>query len=235
MPDDSTSKPLPANPDVPGGRDYRETVFLPDHRLPHAGGPAASWSPSSWPSGRRATSITPSRKARQAAGAPLFVLHDGPPYANGDIHIGHALNKTPEGLRGPLALRAGLRRRLRARLGLPRPADRVEDRGGGAQGAARPRTRCRPRSSARAAAPTPRTGSSAQSSRVPAPGRAGRLGRTATPPWTSRSEAAIVARVPQGADVGPPLPRLQAGDVEPGGAHGAGRRRGRVPRPELAR
>jgi isoleucyl-tRNA synthetase len=27
------------------------------------------------------------------AGAPTFVLHDGPPYANGDIHIGHALNK----------------------------------------------------------------------------------------------------------------------------------------------
>lgn len=27
-------------------------------------------------------------------GRPKFVLHDGPPYANGDIHIGHALNKT---------------------------------------------------------------------------------------------------------------------------------------------
>jgi len=27
-------------------------------------------------------------------GAPTFVLHDGPPYANGNIHIGHALNKT---------------------------------------------------------------------------------------------------------------------------------------------
>ncbi|MCD7797494.1 MAG: isoleucine--tRNA ligase [Clostridiales bacterium] len=27
-------------------------------------------------------------------GKPLFVLHDGPPYANGNIHIGHALNKT---------------------------------------------------------------------------------------------------------------------------------------------
>lgn len=27
------------------------------------------------------------------AGRPLFVLHDGPPYANGDIHIGHAVNK----------------------------------------------------------------------------------------------------------------------------------------------
>lgn len=27
-------------------------------------------------------------------GSPRFILHDGPPYANGDIHIGHALNKT---------------------------------------------------------------------------------------------------------------------------------------------
>src|SRR5512136_132057 len=27
-------------------------------------------------------------------GKPKYVLHDGPPYANGDIHIGHALNKT---------------------------------------------------------------------------------------------------------------------------------------------
>ncbi len=26
-------------------------------------------------------------------GRPRFVLHDGPPYANGDIHIGHAVNK----------------------------------------------------------------------------------------------------------------------------------------------
>jgi isoleucyl-tRNA synthetase len=28
-----------------------------------------------------------------AKGRPLYVLHDGPPYANGNIHIGHALNK----------------------------------------------------------------------------------------------------------------------------------------------
>ena len=27
------------------------------------------------------------------AGKPTYVLHDGPPYANGNIHIGHALNK----------------------------------------------------------------------------------------------------------------------------------------------
>ncbi|MDE2354648.1 MAG: class I tRNA ligase family protein, partial [Betaproteobacteria bacterium] len=26
------------------------------------------------------------------AGRPRFILHDGPPYANGDIHIGHAVN-----------------------------------------------------------------------------------------------------------------------------------------------
>ncbi|MFH1407314.1 MAG: isoleucine--tRNA ligase [Candidatus Omnitrophota bacterium] len=31
---------------------------------------------------------------KKSAGKPKFVLHDGPPYANGDIHIGHALNKT---------------------------------------------------------------------------------------------------------------------------------------------
>ncbi len=29
----------------------------------------------------------------RTAGRPKFILHDGPPYANGDIHIGHALNK----------------------------------------------------------------------------------------------------------------------------------------------
>ena len=31
---------------------------------------------------------------RQAQKAPTFVLHDGPPFTNGDVHIGTALNKT---------------------------------------------------------------------------------------------------------------------------------------------
>ncbi len=31
--------------------------------------------------------------AQKNAGKPKFILHDGPPYANGDIHLGHALNK----------------------------------------------------------------------------------------------------------------------------------------------
>ncbi|MDM8561581.1 isoleucine--tRNA ligase [Candidatus Parabeggiatoa sp. HSG14] len=33
------------------------------------------------------------RLRQQGEGRPTFVLHDGPPYANGDIHIGHAVNK----------------------------------------------------------------------------------------------------------------------------------------------
>jgi len=34
------------------------------------------------------------RRIREArSGAPRFILHDGPPYANGHIHMGHALNK----------------------------------------------------------------------------------------------------------------------------------------------
>jgi isoleucyl-tRNA synthetase len=33
------------------------------------------------------------RVLEKRQGAPKFILHDGPPYANGDLHIGHALNK----------------------------------------------------------------------------------------------------------------------------------------------
>ncbi len=32
-------------------------------------------------------------RSKNREGAPLFVLHDGPPYANGNIHVGTALNK----------------------------------------------------------------------------------------------------------------------------------------------
>ena len=73
-------------------RDYRETVFLPDTPFPmRAGLPKkepeilAAWA--------EIDLYSAIRKARQDAGAPLYVLHDGPPYANGAIHIGHALNK----------------------------------------------------------------------------------------------------------------------------------------------
>jgi isoleucyl-tRNA synthetase len=71
-------------------RDYRETIFLPQTDFPmRAGLPALE--PRILETWRGLYPRT--RAARQAAKAPLFVLHDGPPYANGAIHIGHALNK----------------------------------------------------------------------------------------------------------------------------------------------
>ena len=66
------------------------------------------------------------RRARE--GAPKYLLHDGPPYANGEIHIGTALNKILKDLVVKSHSMAGLRRALRAGLGLPRPADRAEGR-----------------------------------------------------------------------------------------------------------
>ncbi|MDO1557986.1 isoleucine--tRNA ligase [Brevundimonas sp. 2R-24] len=75
------------NPDEP---DYRSTVFLPETPFPMRGG-LPQKEPlilDQWGDLYGAL-----RKARQSRGAELFVLHDGPPYANGAIHIGHALNK----------------------------------------------------------------------------------------------------------------------------------------------
>ena len=71
-------------------RDYRETIFLPQTPFPMRGG-----LPQLEPRILEATGdlYHRIRAERQAAGSPLFVLHDGPPYANGAIHIGHALDK----------------------------------------------------------------------------------------------------------------------------------------------
>jgi isoleucyl-tRNA synthetase len=70
--------------------DYSKTLFLPQTEFPmRAGLPQRepeilkSWSDIGLYGKLRAA----------AAGRPKFVLHDGPPYANGNIHIGHALNK----------------------------------------------------------------------------------------------------------------------------------------------
>jgi isoleucyl-tRNA synthetase len=76
----------------PAARDYRDTVFLPQTPFPmRAGLPQKEPELlARWAEGDLYEAL---RKARKAAGAPLYVLHDGPPYANGAIHIGHALNK----------------------------------------------------------------------------------------------------------------------------------------------
>ncbi|MBL8541049.1 MAG: isoleucine--tRNA ligase [Betaproteobacteria bacterium] len=70
--------------------DYKSTLNLHDTPFPMRGD-LAKREPAmleSW----RARDVY--RRIREvAAGRPKFILHDGPPYANGDIHIGHAVNK----------------------------------------------------------------------------------------------------------------------------------------------
>ncbi len=70
--------------------DYRSTLNLPDTPFPMRGdlpkrepGWVKEWDEKGI-----------YKKLRDArCGAPKFILHDGPPYANGQIHIGHAVNK----------------------------------------------------------------------------------------------------------------------------------------------
>jgi isoleucyl-tRNA synthetase len=80
----------PAPQTASPGRDYRDTVFLPQTAFPMRGDlpkkePAiiARWAAMDLFGKLRAAS----------AERPVFMLHDGPPYANGHLHIGHALNK----------------------------------------------------------------------------------------------------------------------------------------------
>jgi isoleucyl-tRNA synthetase len=75
--------------------DYSKTLYLPETTFPmRAGLPVkepeilAYWERIGLYGKLRA----------KAAGKPKFVLHDGPPYANGNIHIGHALNKVMKDL-----------------------------------------------------------------------------------------------------------------------------------------
>ena len=70
--------------------DYRSTLNLPDTPFPMRGD-----LPKREPAWAKAWSDQGLYKQLRVArhGQPLFVLHDGPPYANGKLHIGHALNK----------------------------------------------------------------------------------------------------------------------------------------------
>ena len=84
-----TNTPTPA-PETVTKTDYRATLNLPDTPFPMRGdlpkrepGWVKNWEDQGL-----------YKKLRAArAGAPKFVLHDGPPYANGQIHMGHAVNK----------------------------------------------------------------------------------------------------------------------------------------------
>ncbi|XKH60520.1 isoleucine--tRNA ligase [Halomonas sediminis] len=70
--------------------DYKHTLNLPETEFPMRGmlpkrepGRVSQWQDMK----------LYQRLREERAGKPLFVLHDGPPYANGSIHIGHAVNK----------------------------------------------------------------------------------------------------------------------------------------------
>ncbi|CAA7602868.1 Isoleucine-tRNA ligase [Acididesulfobacillus acetoxydans] len=70
--------------------DYRETLNLPETDFPMRGN-LPQREPEilkKWEEDNLYQRILEAR-----AGKPKFILHDGPPYANGDIHLGHALNK----------------------------------------------------------------------------------------------------------------------------------------------
>ena len=70
--------------------DYKNTLNLPDTPFPMRGDLARR--EPQWVADWHEKGVY--RRLRQIAkGRPRFVLHDGPPYANGDIHIGHAVNK----------------------------------------------------------------------------------------------------------------------------------------------
>jgi isoleucyl-tRNA synthetase len=70
--------------------DYKSTLNLPQTDFPMRGN-LAQREPEMLRQWQERKLYQEIRKAR--AGRPRFVLHDGPPYANGDIHIGHAVNK----------------------------------------------------------------------------------------------------------------------------------------------
>jgi hypothetical protein len=65
------------------------------------------------------------RIVAQSKGKPTFILHDGPPFANGDVHMGTA-EQGAEGSHREIEDDGGLSHALHSRLGLPRAADRIQ-------------------------------------------------------------------------------------------------------------
>ncbi|HEX9703319.1 MAG TPA: class I tRNA ligase family protein, partial [Rhodospirillales bacterium] len=70
--------------------DYRNTVYLPKTDFPMKAG-LPQLEPKMLERWQAMNLFA--RQRQMAAGRDKFILHDGPPYANGHLHIGHALNK----------------------------------------------------------------------------------------------------------------------------------------------
>ena len=69
--------------------DYKDTLNLPNTAFPMKGN-LAQREPELLK--RWAESDIYTKLRAHCAGRDKFILHDGPPYANGEIHIGHAVN-----------------------------------------------------------------------------------------------------------------------------------------------
>ena len=151
--------------------DYSKTLYLPQTDFPMRAG-----LPEKEPLlVKRWQDLGMYRRLREdAAGRQNYVLHDGPPYANGHIHIGHALNKVLKDVITRSFQMRGFDFELRAGLGLPRPADRMEDRGTVPRQRQGQGPRCRSTSSGRNAAVC-RPWIKVQTRRVPPARRRGRL------------------------------------------------------------
>ncbi|MEM8798712.1 MAG: isoleucine--tRNA ligase [Pseudomonadota bacterium] len=89
-PTPQTNDPASLEDDQRDPVDYRETVFLPKTGFPMKANLANR--EGEWLSLWKSLDLY-KRLREDAKGRPKYTLHDGPPYANGDIHIGHAMNK----------------------------------------------------------------------------------------------------------------------------------------------
>ena len=203
--------------------DYRDTVFLPKTDFPMKAGLAAEGAghPRALGAGqalRAAPQRPPGARALHPPRRPALRQWRHP--------YGPCDEQDPQGHRRPLAVSARQGRALRARLGLPRPADRMEGRGGISQEEAR--------QGRGAQGPVPRRmprlcremgGGSVRA--VPAARRPGRMGRS-----LSHDEARGRGEDRRGiAEIRrdrPALSRRQAGHVVAGREDRAGRGRGRI-------
>jgi isoleucyl-tRNA synthetase len=102
---------------------YKKTLNLPTTKFPMKAN-LAKREPEqlkAWNETRLYEQIRHTSKGREK-----FILHDGPPYANGYIHIGTALNKNTERYHCAFKADVGLRRCIRTGLGLSRPSHRAQ-------------------------------------------------------------------------------------------------------------
>ena len=216
--------------------DRSRPTRLPRHRLPAADllpdarRPAEAGAADPRALGRRWTSGR--RSARRLARAAEIHPARRPALCERQHPYRHRAEQDPQGRHQPHPPDGRLRRRLHPRLGLPRPADRVEDRGAvprGEEGQGRGPGARFPRRVPRLC----RALAGGADGGIPPPRRRGQLARSL------RHHGPPVRGGDRGRDLQVPAERRAVsrpapGAVVAGGEDRAGRGRGRVPRPHLA-